>query len=344
MSDYIEKNNPEYELIWSVSDVVKIGTSSKIKLINSKTLKELYYYFTSSIIMTTHNEMVGAVAKNQSYISLWHGMPMKKICYLGEYDYKGMIDYPATRIATSEIMRSIISASFHEKANNVMITGQPRNDYLFEPISLGEIGISHAEGKKIVMYIPTFRQNNEDERYSDGEKIKNNNFFRVEDFDIEALDYYLDNNNIHLVLKLHPYEESSLGVKGEITNNITIIDTENLNKKNIDVNQIIPWADCLITDYSSVYFDFLLLNKPIVFLVPDLPQYRAARGGFTLEPFEYWTPGQKTMTQRDLIQALTDVFDGSDDKYSGQRKVINDLINHHQDSASCSRVMNLIEK
>ncbi|WP_196247633.1 CDP-glycerol glycerophosphotransferase family protein, partial [Cronobacter malonaticus] len=236
---------------------------------------------------------IGPVARNQRYISLWHGIPFKKICYLGENDYKGMIDYSAIRIATSEVMRSIISASFREKANNVYITGQPRNDFLFKPIKLADVGLELCKNKKIIMLAPTFRMNNEDKRYSDGAEITDNNFLRVDDFSLNEIDGYLEKNNAHLILKLHPYEEEYFRGVATLSSNITIISSEELTQKNIDLNQLLSLTDILITDYSSIYLDYLILNKPLVFLVPDVDTYSSSRGGFTLEPFDFWTPGDK---------------------------------------------------
>lgn len=340
--DHIIKNNLDYEMIWSVNDVSCVSSNAKVQAVSRGSFKELYHYLTSKVIITTHNEMIGAVAKNQKYISLWHGMPLKKICYLGEFDHQGMEDYSASRIATSEIMRSIISASFREKANKVYITGQPRNDYLFEPVKVSDLEIQNIDGKKIVIYVPTFRQNNEDEKYSDGQKISGDNFFRVNDFNLLEVDDFLDRNNCHLLIKLHPYEESSFRHKVGFAKNITILDSLMLAKKNIDVNQILPLSDCLITDYSSVYFDYLILNKPMIFLVPDLESYRASRGGFTLEPFDFWAPGDKVINQNGVLNSLKDIINDKD-QYLEQRKIINDMINLYVDNKNSERVIHIIE-
>ncbi|NDJ57179.1 hypothetical protein GWD52_09275 [Enterobacteriaceae bacterium 4M9] len=335
VSDYIVANKLDYEIIWSVKEINKSNTFISVE---SGSFKSLYYYLTSKFIMTTHNEMIGIAAKNQIYISLWHGMPLKKICYLGEFDYLGMEDYSSKRIATSELMRSVISACFREKANNVYVTGQPRNDYLFSPVALSSLAIEARKDDKILLYIPTFRQNNEDRRYSDGKGIDHNNFLRVNDFDLESLDKFLSENKIHLLLKLHPYEEVYFKNKKSLTPNITVIDSENLASKNIDLNQLLPSVDCLITDYSSVYFDYLILNKPLIFLVPDLIDYGHSRGGFTLEPFEFWTPGNKVSSQHQLIAAINEAIFG-DDEYINFRTEINRVINHYQDGNSSKRVV-----
>ncbi|KLP56118.1 hypothetical protein ABR39_07855 [Enterobacter genomosp. O] len=339
LSDYIIENDLPYHIVWSIKKEID---QKKITTVAIGSLRELFYYFTSKYIITTHNEMIGPIAKNQKYISLWHGMPFKKICYLGENDHLGMIDYSAIRIATSEIMRSIISASFREKANNVYITGQPRNDFLFKPISLADVGVKSSKNKKIVMFAPTFRMNNEDKRYSDGKGIIDNNFLRVNDFCMEDIDNFLEQNNTHLILKLHPYEEEYFRGVATLSSNITIISSEELTQKNIDLNQLLSVVDVLITDYSSIYLDFLILNKPLIFLVPDVEAYSSSRGGFTLEPFDFWTPGDKVNSQNSLLRAIDKIITGVDE-HTERRKQINLIINKYTDANNSQRVIELMK-
>lgn len=339
LSDYILEKKLPYQIVWSVKKRID---QNKITVVLAGSLKEFIYYFTSKYVITTHNEMIGPIAKNQIYISLWHGMPFKKICYLGENDHQGMIDYSAIRIATSEVMRSIISASFREKANNVYITGQPRNDFLFKPIKLDDVGIIFNEHKKIVMFAPTFRMNNEDKKYSDGVGISDNNFLRVNDFCIDEIDHFLEQNKTHLILKLHPYEEEYFRGVATLSSNITIISSEELTQKNIDLNQLLATVDILITDYSSIYLDFLILNKPLIFLVPDVDAYSSSRGGFTLEPFEFWTPGDKVSSQNSLLNSIEKIISGYDE-YIERRNQINLIINKYTDANNSQRVMNLMK-
>lgn len=338
LSDYIIESKLPYELIWSCNSEIN---NKHVKVVKPGTLKELYYYFTSKYVVTTHNEMIGPIARNQIYISLWHGMPFKKICYLGDNDYKGMIDYSAIRIATSEVMRSIISASFREKANNVYVTGQPRNDYLFKPVKLDDINIRNCANKNIILLAPTFRMNNENNKYSDGENISDNNFLRVKDFELKIINDYLEASNSHLILKLHPYEEAYFQGVASLSSNITIISSDELKTKNIDLNQLLPLVDILITDYSSIYLDYLILNKPLIYLIPDLDAYSTSRGGFTLEPFEFWTPGEKVTSQSELLEAIDKIISGKDD-YLIKRCEVNSIINKYNDGNNSQRVVSLM--
>ncbi|CNH13188.1 CDP-glycerol glycerophosphotransferase family protein [Yersinia pekkanenii] len=335
LSDFIISNHPNYKVIWIVEDDGKFNNIS-FDVIKTGTIKSLYHYFTSKYIVTTHNEMIGTKATSQIYISLWHGMPLKKICYLGEFDNVGMEDFSAHRIATSEVMRSIISACFREKANNVYITGQPRNDFLFQYQPLDFISTIPNTTKKKIIYAPTFRQNQKALKYSDGTPIVNNNFLRVIDFDIKLLDIFLETNNAELFIKLHPFEEETF-ISVELTKNITIIKTETLQTRNLDINHLLSNMDILITDYSSLYFDYMLLNRPICFLIPDIDIYGDSRGGFTLEPVNFWMPGAQTNSQQSLQDELKKLLNGQDD-YQDQRDRINNVINFHKDGNSSARV------
>ncbi|HIF9371805.1 TPA: CDP-glycerol glycerophosphotransferase family protein [Photobacterium damselae] len=335
-SDYLDGNKKNFKIIWLVENPEDFDNTETISFIKSKTLKGLICFFSSKYIVTTHNEMVGIKSKNQVYISLWHGMPLKKICYLGKDDYIGMEDYSATRIATSEMMRSVISASFHEKANNVYITGQPRNDYLFSNNDILEkIGISKKQYSYVFMYMPTFRENLNNAKFSDGESINNNNFLRASDFNLKELNKFLEEKNILLLVKLHPFEEAAMESLG--SSRIKIIKTHLLRSLSLDVNEILSSVNCLITDYSSVFFDFMILDRPMIFFVPDEESYSNNRGGFILEPFEFWTPGPHISTQKSLIYELERVICGFDD-YVNERQNINKVINKYSDSKNCERV------
>ncbi|EMQ5758749.1 CDP-glycerol glycerophosphotransferase family protein [Proteus mirabilis] len=333
--EYIKKNHNNYSTYWLVKPTFH---RKKSNFVNKNNILAIYHYMTSKYIVSTHNEMVGIAGKNQIYISLWHGMPFKKICYLGDIDHIGMEDYSAKRICTSEIMRSIISASFHEKANNVYVTGQPRNDLLYEEYPIRNIINDIPENKKIIYYIPTFRENMNNHKYSDGERIKDNNFLRVIDFDINLIDEFLEKINCILILKLHPYEEEYFKDIQALSKNIFNLKSSSLSEKNVDINQILSQSECLITDYSSVYFDYLILNKPIIFLTPDIKTYRKKRGGFTLEPFDQWTPGKKVTSQTELLIELSYLFVENRDNYKEKRNSINNIINKYQDNNNSWRV------
>ena len=331
-SDYLVTNQKEFEVVWIVESEGRFQPGP-VKYVRKGSFSALLHYVTSRYIVTTHNEMIGTRASSQNYISLWHGMPLKKICYLGEYDYKGMEDFSANRIATSEIMRAIISACFCEKANNVYVTGQPRNDFLYHNQGIKFPG---AAEKKTILYAPTFRENQEAAAYSDGKEISDNNFLRVTDFNMATLDDFLEKHNAQLFIKLHPYEENAF-IDTNLSDNIKVIKTDFFQQHNLDVNHLLRDIDILVTDYSSMYFDYMLLNRPICFLIPDLQSYANSRGGFTLQPVEWWMPGAHIQSQFALQDELEKLLSGHDD-YINHRTRVNSIINLYKDGKNSERV------
>ncbi|WP_196247624.1 CDP-glycerol glycerophosphotransferase family protein, partial [Cronobacter malonaticus] len=92
----------------------------------------------------------------------------------------------------------------------------------------------------------------------------------------------------------------------------------------------------------SIYLDYLILNKPIVFLVPDVDTYSSSRGGFTLEPFDFWTPGDKVNNQYSLLESIDKIISGNDE-YTDRRAQVNSIINKYGDANSSQRVIELMK-
>ncbi len=119
----------------------------------------------------------------------------------------------------------------------------------------------------------------------------------------------------------------------------TLTDSQ-LFEHGLDFYEVLSAADVLITDYSSVFFDFLLLDRPIIFTPSDQAIYKETRG-FLLEPFEFWAPGPKSIDQISLQQTIHAELD-EPQTYKEQRQTIRNLVHHYQDDQSSARVADLI--
>jgi len=168
------------------------------------------------------------------------------------------------------------------------------------------------------------------------------NIFDFECFDDVRFDSFLDDNDLTLVIKLHPKEESVVKNCISQMKNIKMLTSDHLNKKGIDLYEILNSADLLITDYSSVYFDFLLLDKPIIFTPTDIDQYDSSRG-FLLKPYDAWTPGPKVLDQNTLQSEIINSLK-IDGYYSEERARIRDLAHKYKDGESSKRVWNFISE
>ena len=138
-------------------------------------------------------------------------------------------------------------------------------------------------------------------------------------------------------MKLHPYEEKLY--KDLVKNDhLVMISHQDLIKKKMDIHELLLDVDTLITDYSSIYFDFLLLDRQIIFVPTDRDIYERERG-FNLQPYDFWTPGAKVYTQEALEKELF-----AEDFYVKERQAVRDIIHTYQDSSSCERVYNEVKK
>ncbi|NMC62356.1 MAG: glycosyl transferase, partial [SAR324 cluster bacterium] len=152
---------------------------------------------------------------------------------------------------------------------------------------------------------------------------------------------FLISNDIVFICKLHPFEEKLfVGKFSGNHNRFLLISNKTLVENDIDLYRLIGSVDLLITDYSSVYFDYLLLNKPMVFTPTDLEEYEKKRG-FLLEPYGFWTPGPKATNQQQLQDEILRSLEDPD-YYRKERETINNIINHYKDDRSCERVTQLI--
>ncbi|MDQ0243679.1 CDP-glycerol glycerophosphotransferase (TagB/SpsB family) [Bacillus fengqiuensis] len=291
------------------------------------------------LILSTHG--TNKVKKNQILIDFWHGIPLKSMVYMEPVSKDDTLpsfnmDY---LITTSKFSSTLMNACLHIEFNKHQILGQPRTDYFYNNSNKLKYLITNIENyKKVILYMPTFR-----EGYAsrvEG-KISNDLFkFNDEENSIRLFEY-LKKENYLLILKLHPIEEEIVIKKyGKYLNEIALLTSESLNNQNIDLYEIMNEIDLLITDYSSIYFDYLLLNRPIIFASPDIEEYRTSRG-LVLEPYSEWTPGSKVNSYNNLIKEIEINF--KNDPYQVERNRLLSIFHHYNDGNAVQRVVDFID-
>ena len=226
-------------------------------------LKQLYYIYTSHLVILNDNNYAVSHFKRKGVIVLqiWHACgAIKKFGNAIEREYPvSNYDYV---ISTSSYWKKPYSEAFGVKEDNVIPTGMPRNDELFSKEKREEYSkelfekYPYLKNKKIILYAPTFR----------GNIYKG---FRTISFDALQLINQLSEDFV-ILYKYHPL----LG-NYQLPQHERII---NMNKE--DTHQLFCISDYLISDYSSIIFDFMILEKPIIFFVPDLKEYMKDIGTF----------------------------------------------------------------
>lgn len=329
----------------------EINNKYEVSLVNLNERKSSYYLdlIRSKMIVRTHCEDF-YYDNSQINIQLWHGFPLKGLCYMNKYTNQIVKDKKHKQWANTSAIASysqtystLINACYGLKENKYEITGMPRNDLLLT--SNGRQNLSNVLGidignKKVILYMPTYRHSIYGEINGNAGEF---NVFEVDKINEATLDDFLEKLGVIMIFKFHPLQirEAAKVIKEKKLKNIFVIEDNNLVENDLDFYEIVNAADILITDYSSIYFDYLLLDRPIVFTPLDFEEYEKNRG-FLLEPLDFWLPGPKCKNFNELkMEIEKSLTDG--EYYKKERKIIRDIVHRYKDANSSKRVWKLIE-
>ena len=353
--EYVNKYHPEIKAIWLTSNqnTFKLVKNKGYKVAKTYSLKGIYYSLRAKVgvISTGLSDINMYLTGNMQIVQLWHGIPLKKIMFDDKITFrhptifkkllffffpflkKNIYYSDALLIATSEEVRRKISSAFKVSLKQVKITGYPRNDSFFqEPKEelefVKKLLQLKMQGKKLAIYMPTHRKEG---RMNISKFLSN----------LKFIDEKLKELNCMLLVKLHYYHisENLHLMKEKEFSNITILD-DNLIEG--DVYNILRLTDVLITDYSSIYFDYLLLDRPIIFAPFDIEDYLKEDREFYYE-YDKVTPGPKARNWNEVLMYVKEAIENPE-KYKDEREKIKNIFHKHQDGNSSRRVFNEIIK
>lgn len=344
---YLEK----YHVIWMVSDVEKASkhqfsnTEYAPKFpqhINRRWAKALATFHWSifdhaNVLSNFHKR------KGQKIVYLSHGVGYKntKANELKQCDLQSRSDFITV---PGKLGRICLSNFTGEPIEKTIITGYSRTDYFFKKNIEVQKKIQQCwqffQYSKVVLWMPTFKQSNIDtlsENYIHNETgLSLFNHMN----DLKRFSAFLKNKNILLVLKLHPYQ-AELPVFQKHYDNILVLHNKDLEAENLQLYQVIPYSDALITDYSSIATDYLLLEKPIIFTLDDYEKYAASRGAFFPENAKDYMKGYHVYNVDDLEKALSDIVINKD-IYKNEREKIFSEYHTYKDGNSARRILDAI--
>lgn len=310
--------NDKYEFVWLSKDAsqhtdiqeknVLFITNFKYAKSFMQKLKFMYYVATAKALVYS-NQLLGIHGKGK--ISLWlqHGMPLK--ASNGTYCIKNQC---TAALCESEFFADNFSSDAKVDKDKMIFLGFPRNDYLNKDNdSFRKFGIEGYD--KVIFWLPTFRQRNDNAK---NEKLSN---FEMEKHgtgipaietaeEMAKVNEYLKVNNCLLVLKPHPVQDmSAVSEKG--LSNFLIINDAALKAKGVQLYELLGRCDAMITDYSSVYYDYLLTDKPIGLTIEDIDEYIAKRGFVYKKPLDI-LKGEYIYNTDGLITFLSNVKNNND--------------------------------
>jgi len=348
--EYINKNHKNIRAIWLTKN------KDTLRMIQNKGY-ETYYMYSLTGIFLSMKAKVGIISTsskdinhycscNMKFIQLWHGIPLKKIVYddvitcnypnkakraimklfpFSIEDYNKMLI-----ISTSPEVSKTLTSAFRVTASNVVVTGYPRNDAFFIANSnvpiIKKINNLKKNSFKIGIYMPTHRQEG---------KI---NIFELFSGNIDKINDYLKGINTILLIKFHFYHLKEIKNINKLSNIIFIND----NDIDQDIYSILRQTDFLITDYSSIFFDYLLLDKPIIFAPFDQEDYLKNDREFYYN-YELVTPGIKAKDWDEVLERVKNLIYCDNYTYNEERAFIKKMFHTFSDGNSSERVFQAIK-
>lgn len=321
----------KYKIVWAVRDVEKYSAIiSNATVVKHRSIKNLFFYCRAHYIFRTHSLWGNLyVNKRQKMFVAWHGMPLKSLMRGNPRPYR--CDYINL---TSDFFKNELYSAVAMPLNNNPNTGLARNDLLLKPNNiLRDFG--YSKYNQLYLWMPTFR-NPINACYKDGiEGEAGIPLLSIEDLSI--LNTILQSKNELLILKLHPWSADK--ISGVSFSNIVNLKDEDILPP-YSLYSLVGKVDILITDYSSVYIDYLLTDKPIWFVYDDIDEYRRTRG-FAFEPAEDYLPGIKISTREELFSCFKGGY--NDEQYSKDRLRIKSIFHQYCDDKSAKRILDIME-
>lgn len=327
------KQNKNFDFIWVLEcDYSKYKELDNAKVVKKNSLRTLYYYATSKYWVINYQlDYRLKPKKNSIYIQTWHGTPLKNIgldienCEEWEkLNIKNDAKNWDVFISNSSEFEYIYIKAFAINKNIIMNIGLPRNDLLIDKDKNTELIQDvrkklNLDKRKVILYAPTFRREDKDVI-----NLK---------LDLDKLYKELSKEYI-LLVKAHP------NFKLNISNQYSefILDVTNY----IDIQELYLVTDILITDYSSVFCDFVITEKPMIFYPYDYNQYIATSRKLYFE-YKDIVPGPIVYSTEEIIECCKSI-DKVKENYESKIKFIKNKFNGDCSELSTKTLLNIFEQ
>ncbi|MBF7019880.1 CDP-glycerol glycerophosphotransferase family protein [Staphylococcus sp. 18_1_E_LY] len=307
---YLLENEPnKWKHIWVLNNKELVEKepefkNNNVKIINRFSWKYFYYVTVSKYFVLNMRQPKWLYKKaEQVILSTWHGTPLKRLVFDMEnvtsanrnykkdfYNQSRNWDY---LIAANKYSENIFESAFMYPRENILTYGYPRNDILTNHTEEYKKQIKEQLGlpssKKVILYAPTWR---DDEFHSVG-----NYKFKLQ-IDLDQLRKEVGKEYV-IALRMHYFISDNMDLKGYEGF------AYDFSKYN-DINDLYIASDMLITDYSSVFFDYAILRKPILFYTYDLDKYQNMLRGFYIDVNKE-LPGPLLLSNDEVIESIKNI-------------------------------------
>lgn len=274
--------------------------ATNLMVVDKSRPRALWYFMTARCAFHTHGLFLNPPRnRRKPVVNLWHGDGPKRLT-----------SPPGAAPPTSDVVISGSSLLAAEKVRHcavepdqVTLVANPRVDQFLRPTSdasLRALGLDPDKG--IVVYVPTYRVAKSvgaNAAWSDGGPQS-----QVLSQTASVLSTAIESAGHQIVVRPHPLDGSDFGTTA-------VADDDSLARAGTSLYSLLARTSLLITDYSSIWVDYLLLDKPVLFIVDDLDGYADTRG-FVVDDLLGLLPGPIVESGADVRQACRDALSGND--------------------------------
>lgn len=289
-------------------------------------------------IISSESRPLPIKKKQQKYIILGYYIPFKNdynISYINHsrVNYKKICDF---YITTSLLSSQIISHTYDIPLYKFKVLGFSRNDNLllnFDNKLLESYIKSLVNYKinKIILYTPTHRDYERIEEQKESRSLIGFKFHK------DSLQSFLEKNGIIIICKLHSAQNTA-AIRKSMPKGVISFESNN----SYGLCELMQYSDALLTDYTSAYFDYLLLDKPVIFNFYDFDKYKDYRG-FSFDPIDSILAGDIIKDEISLYQALENIINNND-KWRDKRLFVKELVHKYLDKNSSDRIYSFLFK
>ena len=272
------------------------------RIVRSTSAAAAWAFLRARVVVHTHGvygNIAGASSKR--FVNLWHGMPVKRLP-AGTDLGRNQTDIT---LATSPLHAANLADTWGLDLDQVLVVGLPRNDALVRP-ELATDPEAPGAGRPLAVWLPTFRSR--PGRPGEQEGIDLGTVTQFEGADLERIHDMAARSGFHILVKPHPAAAPPEAVERE---HLTVWGNEDLRARGWTLYRLLARADLLITDVSSVWIDFLAVDRPVLFAMSDKDDYLAGRGSY-FQDLDDLVPGRICTDIDELEQELLDHADGAD--------------------------------
>ncbi len=338
--------NRRYELVWFVKNPKEFKQYDHIENVHFLSFdwsvsddqeeRDAYYRalcLAKYIFFTDAYGFARNCRSDQIRIQLWHGCGFKtRVNFVrceNRYEYTTVI---------SDLYADIHADIYGLRKDQVLVTGYAKQDWLFHINQEDMRKLRIPEADKYIFWLPTFRAAKDRLEQLNEYCLESETGLPVVNTKkkLSVLNAILTKRRIVLVIKLHPFQDRST-VCCENDSNIRLVENEELVRQDIPVNRLLGQADALISDYSSAAVDFMLLDRPIAFMLEDVERYERSRG-FVFDNIREWLPGKELTSFEDLCDFVEEI-DRGDDTTADRRRMLKGRMHKYCDDRSCQRIL-----